>query len=89
MVDPEANASLRERWRDKAGDICARARRDRDRNADITPGDADLDGRMVINYEVNVRAFYEDLWRRLDGIQSDLQRARRRSERRLRGGTSS
>mmetsp|Transcript_19012 Transcript_19012/g.35474 ORF Transcript_19012/g.35474 Transcript_19012/m.35474 type:complete len:101 (+) Transcript_19012:1820-2122(+) len=83
MLDSGENAA--------SGD-CAHVRREHFHNAEQPTrrndarDDDNLDGRtsrIVINYEVNVNAFYKILSKRLDNVQLDLQRVKQKSENRL------
>mmetsp|Transcript_27046 Transcript_27046/g.58192 ORF Transcript_27046/g.58192 Transcript_27046/m.58192 type:complete len:101 (+) Transcript_27046:73-375(+) len=83
MLHSDANA---------ASGVCAHTRREHFHNAERPTrrndarDDDNLNGRTirtVINYEVNVNAFYKDLLKRLDSVQLDLQLVKQKSERRL------
>mmetsp|Transcript_27260 Transcript_27260/g.49195 ORF Transcript_27260/g.49195 Transcript_27260/m.49195 type:complete len:102 (+) Transcript_27260:88-393(+) len=88
MLDSNENASLRNQWRVEANEISAQARKqfsyaNKPSGKSNARDDANLDGRIVINYKVNVHAFYSDLTKRLENIQLNLQRVKEKSESRL------
>ena len=84
MLDSSENASLGNQWRVEATDIIKQfSNANKPSRKSNARDDANLDGRIVINYEVNVHAFYSDLSKRLDIIQLNLQRVKDKSESRI------